>query len=120
MISVRRHLSRNRPGLPQKLLETPSTVLFVKRVGALGLWVLLRHPIFTTGSMSFWLADTAKERQHLFLYCSLFSTFFVPATHFIASPRSPGIGRLPETVKHLAVSPCTFGLGLQSGLTVHF
>ena len=65
-------------------------------------------------------SQTLQKRQRLFPYCSLFSTFFVPATHFIASPRSPGIGRLPETVKHLAVSPCPLGLGLRSGLPVYF
>ena len=31
MISVRRHLTKNRPGLPQKTSETPSTSLLVKR-----------------------------------------------------------------------------------------
>ena len=30
MISVRRHLTKNRPGLPQKSSETPSTALLVK------------------------------------------------------------------------------------------
>ena len=30
MISVRRHLSKNRPGLPRKSSETPSTALLVK------------------------------------------------------------------------------------------
>ena len=31
MISVRRHLSKNRPCLPQKSSETPSTALLVKK-----------------------------------------------------------------------------------------
>ena len=31
MISVRRHLTKNWPGLPQKSSETPSTALLVKR-----------------------------------------------------------------------------------------
>ena len=31
MVSVRRHLTENRPGLPQKSPETPSTALLVKR-----------------------------------------------------------------------------------------
>ena len=65
-------------------------------------------------------SQTLQKRQRLTPYCSLFSTFFVPATHFIASPRSPGIGRLPETVKHLTGSPWPSGTGLQSGLTVYF
>ena len=33
MISVRRHLTKNRPGLPQKSSETPSTALLVKGGG---------------------------------------------------------------------------------------
>ena len=32
---------------------------------AFGLWVSLRHPIFTTGSMPFWLADVSKETTAL-------------------------------------------------------
>ena len=197
MISVRRHLTKNRPGLPQKSSETPSTGLLdtaewtqgphlrtrergpkdpaaqtlngvvapfrapsrllrqllvheqdrrghgsshsrqaaipsrsrdfdpeTRRLQlrhAFGLWVSLRHPIFTTGSMPFWLADAAKETTALSVLFSFhyFLRLF-HATHFIASPRSPGIGRLPETVKHLAVSPCPLGMGLRSGLTVYF
>ena len=86
---------------------------------AFGLWVSLRHPIFTTGSMSSWLADAAKETTALSVLFS-FQHFVCSTTHFIASPRSPGIGRLPGTVKHLAVSPCPLGMGLRSGLTVFF
>ena len=72
--------------------------------------------------MPFWLADAAK-RDNGSLRTVLFSVLFcvfVHATHFIASPRSPGIGRLPETVKHLAGSPWPSGMGLLSGLTVYF
>ena len=69
---------------------------------AFGLWVSLRHPIFKTGSMPCWLA------------------VYFHATHFIASPRSPVIGRLPETVKHLTGSPWPSGMGLRSGLTDYF
>ena len=158
VISVRRHLTKNWPGLPQKSSETPSTALLVKRERgpkdptaqtlngvvapfqaptrllrqlllheqyrrghvsshsrqaaspsrsrdfdpgtrrhAFGLRVLLRHSIFTTGSMPFWLADAEKVTTALF---STFCVYF-HATHFIASPRSPVIGPLPETVKHL-------------------
>ena len=32
---------------------------------AFGLWVSLRHTIFTTGSMPFWLADASKETTAL-------------------------------------------------------
>ena len=32
---------------------------------AFGLWASLRHPIFTTGSMPFWLADAEKETTAL-------------------------------------------------------
>ena len=38
----------------------------------------------------------------------------------IASPRSPVIGPLPETVKHLTGSPWPLGMGLRSGLTACF
>ena len=37
---------------------------------AFGLRVSLRHPIFTTGSMPFWLADAAKETTALFVLFS--------------------------------------------------
>ena len=40
--------------------------------------------------------------------------------HFPASPRSRGIGLLPETVKHPTGSPWPLGMGLRSGLTVYF
>ena len=67
-------------------------------------------------------SQTLQKRQRLFPYCSLFSTFcvFVHATHLIASPRSPGIGRLRETVKHVTGSPWPLGMGLRSGLTAYF
>ena len=65
-------------------------------------------------------SQTLQKRQRLFPCSSLFSSFFVPATHSIASPRSPGTGRLLETVKDLAVSPCPSGMGLPSRRTVHF
>ena len=130
MISVRRHLTKNRPGLPQKSSETLSTSLLVKRersprtplrtregdpriplrkllmaswrlccgnwwdtsrivvvtflptvckqhsclglailtqvlVVTFGLWVSLRHSIFTTGSLSFWLAVASQETTAL-------------------------------------------------------
>ena len=38
---------------------------------AFELWVSLRHPIFTTGSMPFWLADAAKETTALSVLFSL-------------------------------------------------
>ena len=140
MISVRRHLSKNRPGLPQKSPETPrnaparqtlegiqgprcaAILTQVHVVTPLGCGRHCATPFFTTASMPFWLADASKRDNGSFctvLFSVLFCVYF-HATHFIASPRSPGIGRLPETVKHLAVSPCPLGMGLRSGLTVYF
>ena len=88
---------------------------------AFGLRVSLRH-LFLRQVRCRSGSQTLQKRQRLFSYCSPFSTFCVSVhtTHFIASPRSPGIGRLPETVKHVTVSPCPFGMGLRSGLTVYF
>ena len=140
VISVRRHLSKNRPSLPQKSPETPRNAPFrhtgeggqgprcaaiLTQVHVVTPFRCGRHcatSFLTTGSMPFWLADASKRDNGSFctvLFSVLFCVYF-HATHFIASPRSPGIGRLLETVKHLAVSPCLLGMGLQSGLTVYF
>ena len=69
--------------------------------------------------MPFGLADASNEATALSVLFSFHYFVRFHATHFIASPRSPGIGRLLETVKHLTVIPCPLGLGLRS-LTVYF
>ena len=81
---------------------------------AFGLWASLHHPFLRRVRCRSG-AKTLQKRQRLFPYCSLFSTYCVyfHATHFIASPRSPGVGHLPETVKHLTGSPWLLGMGLR-------
>ena len=172
--SVRRHLSKNRPGLPQKSLENSfnegegtqgprcartqwrrgAFLDFFKVVAAITdrivVFAILPTAVFPSWSCDFCsetrrlqpssrlravgvtapphfyggfdavLARRRFKRDNGSFRTVLFSVLFVPATHFIASPRSLGIGRLQETVKHLAVSPCPLRLGLRSGLTVYF
>ena len=197
VISVRRHLTKNWPALPQKSSENPYTTLVVERErvpkdpaahkgrgpkkprcarterrrGAFGLlqsccgncWYTSRIVVVTvlptdgkqssrlglatltqdasiaassrlravgvTAPLRFYNgfrcragAQTLKKRHRLIPYCPLFSTYCVyfQATHFIASLRSPGIGRLTETVKHLSGSPLPLGMRLHTGLTVYF
>ena len=66
-------------------------------------------------------SGSQTKEQRFLPYCFLFSFFCVyfHATHFIASPRSAVVGRLPETVKHLTGSPWPLGMGLRSGLTAY-
>ena len=167
MTSVRRRLTKNRPGLPEKSSEIPSTSLLVKRerrpkdpaahklngavasvafsevVAAtactragsslsrflptdgkqqsrLGLVTLTQdasipassrlRAVGVTASPHFYdgfdavLARRRCKRDNGSFRTALFSVLFcvfVHATHFIASPHSPVIGRLPETVKYL-------------------
>ena len=67
-------------------------------------------------------SGSQTKKQRLFPYCSLFNSCcaFFHATHFFASQRSPVVGRLPETVKHLTGSTWPLVMGLRSGLTAYF
>ena len=68
--------------------------------------------------MPFWLADAHKVATALSVLVSFqyFLRLF-HAKHFFASQRSPVIGRLPETVRHLTGSSWHFGMGLRGWLT---
>ena len=72
MISVRRHLSKNRPGLPQKSSETPSTSLLVRGESPQG-------PSFSQGKVAQGphRANSERRRGAFSGSCKLLQQLFV-------------------------------------------
>ena len=62
---------------------------------AFGLWVSLRHPIFTTGSMPFWLADDETTALSV-LFSFQYLLRFFPRDAFLRFTALSSTGRVPE------------------------